>query len=674
MKNFILGLLVSLAVAGSVAAAPTVRTMKLKSPNGSISVAVDADSLITYSVSLDGCPIVERGTIAMTLRDRTLGVNPVVEGRESGSVDEILIPHVPMKFSELPQRYNWLTVKFAGDYAVEFRAYDEGMAYRFVTAIGGKVEVLDEEFAAQFPVSSMVHIQPADGFRSASEEPYEHWRLSDWSACDKMSSMPVLVETDGAWVLMSESGLLDYAGMMLKGDGKGGVRSLFAKYPLKTLPHVRRCDRRLDIVERADYIASTDGTRAFPWRYFAVSPDLDGIALNTLTARLAPESVIEDLSWVRPGQVAWEWWNGAVVYGPDVDFVSGQNTDTYKYYIDFAAEYGIPYVLLDEGWSKDTRDPFTPAADIDLVELVRYGNEKGVGLFLWLSWLTTDANFGLFKTFADWGIKGVKIDFMDRADQYMVNFYERVAAAAADNRLLVAFHGAYKPSGLEGKYPNVLAYEGVRGMEFMDRCLPANSIWLPFMRNAVGAMDYTPGAMISMQPELYTAKRPNAASIGTRAYQMALYTLFETGFQMLADNPTLYRREAECTDFITKVPVTWDETRLLAAEAGECVAVAKRKGDTWFVAAVNADNRSNWRELEIAFDFLEKGKSYEMTAFSDGINAPRQAMDYRRTVKEVAHGETFPLRLARNGGWTARFDVKREALQDDYLPCTQQYR
>ncbi|MBP3481793.1 MAG: glycoside hydrolase family 97 protein [Alistipes sp.] len=645
---------------GCATVVPTVaadRRFPLSSPDGTINVDIRVGEDISFAVKLDGRPVVERVDLSVALRDRVLGKSPVFKGKRSGAVDEVLRPHIPMKFSEIDRRYNYLTLDFADGYSVEFRAFDTGVAYRFVTELDGKIDILDEEFAAKFAPSSMVHIQPmSGGFRSSCEEPYEHLRLGDWSPLDKMSTLPLLVESDGAWVLISESGLLDYAGMQLKGDGNGGVRSIFAHYPLETRPYVRRSDRRLDIVRSADYIVRTDGTRLFPWRYFAVSRDLGGIALNTLTTQLAPESAVEDLSWVRPGQVVWEWWNGAVVYGPDVDFVSGQNTATYKYYIDFAAEHGIPYLLLDEGWAADTRNPFEASSRVDIPELVKYGKERGVGLFLWLSWLTVEENFDLFRTFADWGVKGVKIDFMDRSDQWMVNFYERVASAAAANRLLVAFHGAYKPSGLEGKYPNVLAYEGVRGMEFMDRCLPSNSIWLPFMRNAVGPMDYTPGAMVSMQPEVYASKRPNAASIGTRAYQMALYTLFETGFQMLADNPSIYKREAECTDFISRVPVTWDETRVLAADAGRCVAVAKRKGTTWFVAAVNGDNRTDWRKLELTFDFLDKDATYDVTSVADGINAPQQAMDYRIVRDRASYGDKRTLRLARNGGWTARFE------------------
>lgn len=258
----------------------------------------------------------------------------------------------------------------------------------------------------------------------------------------------------------------------------------------------------------------------------------------------------------------------------------------------------------------------------------------------------------MFEKFGQWGIKGVKIDFMDRSDQWMVNFYERVAKEAAKHHLLVDFHGSFKPSGLEYVYPNILSYEGVRGMEQMGGCHPDNSLYLPFIRNAVGAMDYTPGAMLCMQPEAYASNRPNAASIGTRAYQMALYIVFESSLQMMADNPTLYYRNDECTRFITQIPQTWDETIALEAEAGEYAVVAKRKGDKWFIGGIT-NNRQPWRGFTIALDFLEEGKTYRMVSFEDGANAPRQAMDYRRKETLMKAGGTYTLRLARNGGFAA---------------------
>ena len=406
----------------------------------------------------------------------------------------------------------------------------------------------------------------------------------------------------------------------------------------------------MKILKEEAYIARTAGTRSFPWRYIVVAQNDAQLIENTMTCRLSTPSVLDDTSWLRPGQVSWEWWNGATPYGPDVNFKAGCNLETYKYFIDFAARFGIPYILMDEGWAKSTRDPYTPNPDVDLHELIRYGKEKGVGIVLWLTWLTVDRHLELFETFEKWGVKGVKIDFMDRSDQWMVNYYERVARKAAEHHLFVDFHGSFKPAGLEYKYPNVLSYEGVRGMEQMGDCRPDNSLYLPFMRNAVGPMDYTPGAMLSMQPEVYRADRPNSASIGTRAYQMALFVVFESGLQMLADNPTLYYRNEECTRFITQVPVTWDETRVLAAQAGEYVVVAKRKGNRWFIGGIT---NGKTRQFDLPLNFLQQGRTYSMTSFTDGINADRQAMDYRRNESRTDAAQSLHIQMARNGGFAA---------------------
>ena len=285
-------------------------------------------------------------------------------------------------------------------------------------------------------------------------------------------------------------------------------------------------------------------------------------------------------------------------------------------------------------------------------EIIRYGKEKNVGVVLWLTWLVVENNFDVFKTFNEWGVKGVKIDFMDRSDQWMVNYYERVAKEAAKHQLFVDFHGSFKPAGLEYRYPNVLSYEGVRGMEQMGGCYPNNSIYFPFIRNAVGAMDYTPGAMFSMQPDVYSARRPNSGSIGTRAYQLALFVLFESGIQMLADNPTSYYNNPECTEFITNVPVIWDETIALEAKSGEYAIVAKRKGDKWFIGGMT-NGKEQERTFEIDFSFLPAGKNYQMTYFEDGINAGRQAMDHRKKEATIKKGEKMTIKMVRNGGWAA---------------------
>jgi alpha-glucosidase len=543
-----------------------------------------------------------------------------------------------------------LRLDFDSDYSVEFRVYDDGVAYRFVTRMKEDIEVLDEAFAINFVGNEQLHLQQTPSFKTSYEYPYSHIKSKDYSSDDQMSTLPVLIETESDHrILVSESDLYDYPCMFLGGTIGNGLQSLFPKNPTE---FGDGGDRSVRILDRADYIAKTNGKRSFPWRYFVISKDDAGIIENTLTFKLASSCKLDDTSWIKPGQVSWEWWNGASPYGPDVDFVTGCNTETYKYYIDFASEFGIPYIIMDEGWAKSTLDPFVPNPNVDVLELIRYGKEKDVGIVLWLTWLVVEEHFDLFETFKEWGVAGVKIDFMDRSDQWMVNYYERVAREAAKHELFVNFHGSFKPAGLERAYPNVLSYEGVRGMEQMGGAHPDNTLYFPFIRNAVGPMDYTPGAMISMQPEVYCSRRPNSAGMGTRAHQMALFVVFESGLQMLADNPTNYYRERECTEFITKVPTTWDDTRVLAAETGKHFLVAKRKGQKWFLGGIaNGDERE--RTFDINLDFLEKGNDYDMTSFEDGVNAATQAMDYRKKTSKVKAGANITVTMVRNGGWAA---------------------
>jgi alpha-glucosidase len=626
------------------------KTIDLASPNGQIKVAITLGDKIYYTISGNNTDLLTRNYLALNLRTGKLGENPKLTSTKKTRGDETIKPYMPIKFSTVRSIYNDLLLTFKGDYAVEFRAFDDGVAYRFITTKKGDVEVLNEDFAINFPEDYLLNLQQANGFKTSYEENYSHISSAGWKAEDKMSTLPVLIDTKKQYkILISESDLSDYPGMFLKGNGANGAVGTFAKAPLEFGPQGDRSQR---ILKEADYIAKTTGTRNFPWRYFVITSNDKQILENTMTLKLAAKSVIGDPTWVKPGQASWEWWNDAAPYGPDVNFASGCNLDTYKYYIDFASKYGVKYIVMDEGWAKSTTDPYTPNPKVDVKELIRYGKEKNVNIILWLTWLTVHNNMGLFKTFHEWGIKGVKIDFMDRSDQWMVNYYENVVKEAAKHEIFVDFHGAFKPSGLEYKYPNLVSYEGVRGLEQMGGCTPDNSIYLPFMRNAVGPMDFTPGAMINMQPEAYRAARPNAAAIGTRVNQLAMYVVFESGVSMLCDNPTLYYRNADCTQFITSVPTTWDETKALVADVGQLAVVAKRKGANWFIGGIT-NSKEKTRDVELNFDFLEKGKTYTMTYFEDGINAGRQAMDYRRKTKQVKAGDKMTITMVRNGGFAA---------------------
>jgi len=626
------------------------KPIEIYSPDGNLKASITIADKIYYDIIAGKDTLLLKNHLGLLLSNEALGTAPKLLSSKKSTVSEIIQPYVSLKYSTVKSDYNLLQLKFSGDYSIEFRAFNDGIAYRFVTNRKGKIQVMNEEFAIHFPEQYLLHMQQNASFKTAYEEMYSHLQSYEWKATDRMADLPFLIDTKKKYkILISESDLSDYPAMFLKSDDSNGAVATFPGMPLEFGPDG---DRSQKIVRSADYIAETNGQRSFPWRYFVITKDDRQLLENTMTLKLASKSMIADPSWIKPGQVSWEWWNDASPYGPDVNFVSGYNLETYKYYIDFASKYGIRYIIMDEGWAKSTTDPYTPNPKVDVKELIRYGKTKNVDIILWLTWLTVHNNMDLFKTFKEWGVKGVKVDFMDRSDQWMVNYYENVVKEAAKHEIVVDFHGSFKPAGLEYKYPNLLSYEGVRGLEQMQGCKPDNTIYLPFMRNAVGPMDFTPGAMINLQPEVYKAERPNAAGMGTRAGQLAMYVLFESGLQMLADNPTLYYRNAECTGFITKVPTTWDETKALAATVGELAIVAKRKGDKWFIGGLT-NGAKETRETEIVFDFLEPGKTYTITWFEDGVNAGRQAMDYRRKQTSIKAGDKMMIRMVRNGGWAA---------------------
>ncbi len=633
------------------------KVYQLASPDGKIEVSVKVSDKISYDIAIHEQTILKNGTLQLTLGEQVLGNNPKVAGKSIQTVNETIRPVVPFKFSTIENHYNQLLLKFRGNYSVEFRAFNDGVAYRFITDKKGEVEVMDELFQVDLPENYIMHVQQSGRFKTSYEERYSHLNAEEWNkSSDKYTLLPALVEAPGNYkILISESALTDYPAMFL--TSKGGTDRLTSVFPKNPIEFGPDGDRSVKLVKEAEYIAKTDGTRSFPWRYFVITSEDGQLLKNTMTARLAEPNQISDPSWIKPGVTTWEWWNGATPYGPEVDFVAGCNTETYKYFIDFASEFGVEYILLDEGWAKSTLDPFTPNDGLNLKELISYGKQKNVDIILLLTWLSVENHFDLFEKFAEWGVKGVKIDFMDRSDQWMVNYYERVAAEAAKHKLFVDFHGSFKPAGLEYKYPNVLSYEGVRGMEQMGGCRPENSIYHPFMRNAVGPMDYTPGAMLSYQPETLRADRPNSGSIGTRAYQMALFVLFETGIQMMADNPTLYYQNEDCARFMADVPVQTDETVSMAAKLGEYAIVAKRKGNKWYIGGMT-NNDEKQRTFKLPLDFLEDGKSYMMTSFEDGVNADRQAMHYVKNRKEVKKGQKITIKMARNGGFAAVIESK----------------
>ena len=643
MKRFLLLSLALLSLACGSFAADKMET--LTSPSGNIRLEVTVGERLTYSAFRGSEQILKDCPLGLQVAGDAFGTNPKLSGTKRTKVDEVIRPVVPLKFAEVENKANQLTLSFRGGISVDFRAYDNGIAYRFAINKGkaGLVDVVDEGVTLNLPEAFMAHVSKTRSFNTSYENPYTHVSTADYNAGDEMTYLPILLESpQGTKVLFSESDVRDYPHLFLIPTDGNRLTSVFPKSPETWEP---RGDRSWTITKERDCIARTDAQRTLPWRFAVIGTDKD-IAENQMEVVLGGKCELDDTSWIKPGKVNWDWWNHWTVW--DVDFETGINNDTYKYIIDCASKFGVEYILLDEGWNKRVQDPFTTRDEINVKELVEYGRQKNVGIVLWLSWLTVEQHMDLIPFYAKMGVKGLKIDFMDHSDQWMVNFYERVARECAKNKLLVDYHGSFKPSGMEQRLPNLISYEGVRGLEQGGGCKPENSIWLPFMRNAVGPMDFTPGAMHNAQPEDNRGTGSMPMGSGTRAYQMALYVCFESGVQMLADSPTRYLREAECTEYIASVPTTWDETRVLAASAGDYYVVAKRKGPKWFIGAITGDKQ---QDLDISLDFLSK--SGHMTAFQDGRNAHRIAVDYKRTEQNVTPQTRLHLHLVRNGGWCA---------------------
>lgn len=476
---------------------------------------------------------------------------------------------------------------------------------------------------------------------------------------ERFGFAPVLVNIkDGPRVAITDADLEDYPGMFLTGNDQGLplLRGKLAPYPLeeKLRP---KSDRELEVIKAADYIAITKGTRNFPWRVVVIAEKDGDLIESDIIYRLAKPLQLKDTSWIRPGKVAWDWWNANNVHG--VDFRSGINTETYMYYIDFASRDGIEYVILDEGWS-DPADLFKINPEIDMEKLLAHAKKKNVGLLLWCVWLTLEKQMDqALDQFEKWGIKGIKVDFMDRDDQKMVNFYWRCAEAAAKRRFLVDFHGAHKPVGIRRAFPNVLVKEGVLGLEYSkwsDRVTPEHDLLIPFIRMLAGPMDYTPGAMNNAQEKQFWPIFNRPMSQGTRVHQLAMYVVYEAPLQMLCDSPSNYLREPEMMEFLSCVPTVWDETKVLDAKVGDYVLVARKSGEDWYLGAM-----TDWtpRTLEVDLGFLDRG-IYEALIYEDGINADRYAGDYRKKIKTLSSGEKLHIFLAPGGGWVVRLSPQKD--------------
>jgi alpha-glucosidase len=649
MKTSGLLLLSLLVAAVFIADGAAQSSYDLRSPDGRIEIRIRTKGQIHYDVVLKGRAVLENSTLSLDVEHKKLGVEPKVIDAKPNSYDQTLEPVVRQKFAKIRDHYNELKLNMDGGYAVVFRAYNEGAAYRFETSLPQQqVKVYGEESVFNFPANPVVFYPQEDSFFSHNERKYLPQHMSE-IAPEFLASLPAVVDVgEGAKVAIAESDVDSYPGLWLKGTGGSGLAATFPPYPLKE--SLTR-DRDYRVVESADYIAVTAGTRTFPWRVIGIADHDGDLLTNQIVYLLEKPSQLQDTSWIKPGKVAWDWWNFNNVYG--VDFKAGVNTETYKYYVDFAAKYGLPYIILDEGWYK-LGNVLEVVPEINMDELTAYAKRKSVGIILWVVWKTLDDQLiPALDQFEKWGVKGIKVDFMQRSDQILIDYYYRVSRECAKRKMLVDFHGDQKPASMTRTWPNLISTEGVRGMEWSKWSAdsePKHNVTLPFTRMFLGPMDYTPGAMRNATKLTFTPVFGQPMALGTRCHQLAMYVVFESPLQMLADSPSNYLREPEAMEFLSAVPTEWDETKVLDARIAEYVVVARRNGHDWYVGAM-----TDWtaRNLEIDLSFLPEG-TFTMDAYRDGVNADRQASDYKKTTIQVNRTTKVKLPLASGGGWAAR--------------------
>lgn len=634
----------------------------LKAPDSKLVANISVGKTVEYSVTHNGDVMLAKSAIALQLNDGiSYGVDAKLSGSSTKTVDQFISSPV-YKRSQIVDNYNELILRFKGDYSIIFRAYNDGIAYRFVSSSKKPFVVGNEKAEFNFPADQKLFVayanKPGGTFESqymnSFEQPYHHIALSDWNK-KRLGISPLVVEgANGKKVCIVEADLMSYPGMFLyPTDMANGLKGIFAPYPKDVEQGGHNMLQEL-INSRESYIAKYEGATSFPWRAVIVAEKDSQLADNDMVYKLATPSQ-GDFSWVKPGKVAWDWWNAWNLY--NVDFRSGVNNETYKYYIDFASKHGIEYVILDEGWAVNKKaDLFQVVPEIDLKELVSYANSRNVGLILWAGYYAFNKDIeGICKHYSEMGIKGFKVDFMDRDDQLMVDFHHRAAEIGAKYKMLIDFHGTYKPTGLQRTYPNVINFEGVNGLEQLKWSTEeldqvTYDVTIPFIRQVAGPMDYTQGAMRNASKGNFRPVNSEAMSQGTRCRQLAEYIIFESPLNMLCDNPSNYMTEKECTEFIAAVPTVWDNTVSLDGKIGEYVAIARQKNGDWYVGAL-----TNWdaRNLELDLSFLGEG-NFKGEVFKDGVNADRVGRDYKKETIDIPANKKLPISMASGGGYVIK--------------------
>jgi alpha-glucosidase len=647
------------------------KTYTLASPDGRLVTHIAADDLglgLTYDVEYNGEHMMLPSQLGLygTSRKKEFGTL-TVKRFSRRSVDETIASPF-MRQATMRNHYNELTLKLYQGFSVVFRAYNEGIAYRYVWEDNVPCWIWHEEvqyiFARNWNTTA-AYVSQFDSTRhnvqysSSFENQYTTLSLSQLDP-RRLCFLPVMVHADnGIKVCLTESSLCDYPGLYLRGTSESGI--LVGDHA----PLPRRVEQgghnnlQLIVKERENYIAEMDKTKHFPWRSM-MGGTAEEIAMNNMSYLLGEPSRVDDISWIKPGKVAWDWWNNWNIGG--VPFKAGINNDTYKHYIDFASHYGIEYVILDEGWAVNGKaDLFQVVPEIDIPMLVNYANERNVGIILWAGYYAFDREMEhVCQHYSQMGVKGFKVDFMDRDDQIVTDFYRRTAEMCARYHLVVDFHGAFKPAGLNRTYPNVLNFEGVFGLEQMRW---AGLEWdqmrydceIPFIRQTAGPMDYTQGAMLNGCRNSFHPSWNEPMSQGTRCHQLALYIVLESPLNMLCDSPTNYEKEPDYTRFVAEIPTVWDETCVLQGEVGEYIVTARRKGDTWYIGGI-----TNWTERDLNVDISQLGISFcVVELYRDGVNAYRRGSDYRPEIFTLnSNLKTLNCHLAPGGGFVAKITAE----------------
>ncbi|RLD69400.1 MAG: glycoside hydrolase family 97 protein [Bacteroidetes bacterium] len=627
----------------------------LNSPDEKITVKVLTEENLSYQIRWKEKTLLNSSEISLELEKGTFpGKKPKVVNTKQKSVNQFINPPYGMN-SEITGQYNELRIDFENNFSVIFRAYNEGVAYRIVPSFKEDIIVNNELVEYNFETNPTVYFPKVKSFFNAYDDNYKPVKFEDIKPGD-MANMPVLIKQDLLpFMLISEADQWDYPGMFIEKSDNKSFKVIFPKYPIKEKEELLGRLKltkiawlsELKVKETANFIAQTKGNRNFPWRVIIIAEKDKDLMNNELIYKLASPNKLEDTDWIKPGKVAWDWYNHLELTG--VDFKPGINTRTYKYFIDFAAKNKIEYINLDEGWT-DNRDLLKLNKEVDVHELIRYGKERNVGVWLWMMWNTLDQDMEMYlDTFANWGAAGLKIDFFDRDDQKIAAFVEKIASESAKRKLLVNLHGIAKPTGQERTYPNIITREAILGLEhnkFGHGCTPTHNVTLPFTRFALGAADYTPGAMFHVQEEDFHWKFKHPKSMTTRCQQLAMYVVYYSPLQMLSEAPTAYEAEPDILKYLSKVPVNWDKTVNIDGKIAEFAVVARKKDKNWYVGGMFNKAES----YKLKFDFLED-KEYTATIYRDTKDSFEHLEKYE-IVEEIVNNKTeLRIEVATAGGF-----------------------